>query len=181
MPGYIKLYREKEVGLLDYYIKIKLDKFQDYNLLEDAVKENINNSLFDGILPKLTKLLKVCESPIERLLYSELLNAKMYYGVLGGTVVKDIKIFPQHTIILEQNTYRADFLIEYEKEKLIVECDGHEFHEKTKEQAQKDKKRDRELIQAGYKIIHFTGSEIYTNTYKCFDEIAGILGLKSEG
>ena len=56
--------------------------------------------------------------------------------------------------------YRVDFLLRYrvvlpkfedgilvrdvESDKqMIVECDGHDFHERTKEQASRDKERDR--------------------------------------
>jgi len=43
---------------------------------------------------------------------------------------------------------------------VAVECDGHEFHEKTKEQAQHDKARDRRLQELGWLVARFTGSEI---------------------
>lgn len=72
--------------------------------------------------------------------------------------------------------YRVDFLInsidENGKEiKLIVECDGHDFHEKTKIQAQRDKKRDRELILSGYTVLRFTGSEIFKDVDICSWEV----------
>ena len=69
--------------------------------------------------------------------------------------------------------YRVDFYIEYltlcdgKTSKVIVECDGHDFHEKTKEQAQKDKKRDRVLQSYGYSVFRFTGSEIWSDPFKC--------------
>jgi very-short-patch-repair endonuclease len=43
---------------------------------------------------------------------------------------------------------------------LAVECDGHDFHERTKEQARRDRKRDRDLQALGYTVLRFTGSEI---------------------
>lgn len=61
--------------------------------------------------------------------------------------------------------YRADLLFTYLFHGFsyhsIVECDGHEFHEKTKAQAARDKKRDRYLQSEGYPVLRFTGSEIY--------------------
>lgn len=51
--------------------------------------------------------------------------------------------------------------------RLIVECDGHDFHEKTKEQAGRDKARDRELQSLGVPIFHFTGSEIWRDPIGC--------------
>lgn len=67
--------------------------------------------------------------------------------------------------------YRVDFLIEDEKGKtIVVECDGHDFHERTKDQAQCDKKRDRELQSEGYKVYRFTGSEIFRTSGVCIAE-----------
>lgn len=64
--------------------------------------------------------------------------------------------------------------------RLAVECDGHNFHEKTKEQAAHDKKRDRELQKYGYNIIRFTGSEIWSDPVGCavevFEHFAAKLG-----
>jgi hypothetical protein len=58
-----------------------------------------------------------------------------------------------------------------ETHEILVECDGHDFHERTKEQARKDKKRDRELQKLGYKVFHFTGSEIFKNSVDCAFEV----------
>jgi very-short-patch-repair endonuclease len=57
---------------------------------------------------------------------------------------------------------------------VIVECDGHDFHEKTKEQAQRDKSRDRYLTSQGYRVLRFTGSEIYRDAEKCAKEVAAL-------
>lgn len=57
------------------------------------------------------------------------------------------------------------------EQRIIIECDGHDFHEKTKQQASRDKKRDRDLTTLGYAIYRFTGSEIFKNPSRCFDEV----------
>lgn len=54
---------------------------------------------------------------------------------------------------------------------MIVECDGHDFHEKTKKQAKHDKKRDRYLTSFGYTVFRFTGSEIYKDPVWCVCEV----------
>lgn len=58
---------------------------------------------------------------------------------------------------------------------ICIECDGHEYHEKTKYQAQKDKIKDRTLKSKGLDTVRFTGSEITINPDKCADEIDGLL------
>ena len=52
-----------------------------------------------------------------------------------------------------------------------IELDGHEFHEKTKDQVVKDKQREREIVSSGYKVFRFSGSEVYRNPYDCVNEI----------
>jgi very-short-patch-repair endonuclease len=54
---------------------------------------------------------------------------------------------------------------------VIVECDGHDFHERTKEQAQHDKARDRFLIASGFQVMHFTGTEIHRSPLHCAKEV----------
>lgn len=43
----------------------------------------------------------------------------------------------------------------------VIECDGHDFHERTKKQAEHDKKRDRFLQAEGFPVLRLTGSEIW--------------------
>jgi hypothetical protein len=54
---------------------------------------------------------------------------------------------------------------------IIIECDGHDFHERTKAQAARDKKRDRILQSIGYNVFRFTGSEIYNDAITCAYEV----------
>lgn len=46
---------------------------------------------------------------------------------------------------------------------LIIECDGHDFHDRSKEQASRDRARDRELKKLGYDVFRYTGSDIWRN------------------
>lgn len=63
--------------------------------------------------------------------------------------------------------------------RLIVECDGHDFHERTKEQASRDRSRDRSVSALGYEIFRFTGSEIWRDPWGCADQVASwaVLGV----
>lgn len=55
----------------------------------------------------------------------------------------------------------------YSEKALAVELDGHEWHERTKEQAERDKSRDRALLEAGIPVMRFTGSEINRDPHDC--------------
>lgn len=58
---------------------------------------------------------------------------------------------------------------------VVVECDGHAFHEKTKEQAARDKARDRFLMIKGWPVLRFTGSEIYKDAGTCAEAVVDAL------
>jgi very-short-patch-repair endonuclease len=63
---------------------------------------------------------------------------------------------------------------------LAVECDGHDFHEKTKEQAARDKARDRFLTQVGCHVMRFAGSEVAKNPRDCAQEVMDWLISREE-
>lgn len=134
---------------------------------------------------------EICESPIEVLLL-----AGLYTRAVGGIVEltfmgrrvpdKEVK-FQGGALVYQQaevGKYRADFLIadcswpaeEKGTQWIVVECDGHDFHERTKEQAKRDKQRDRFFQSEGYKVLRFTGSEIWADPEECASEITEQLG-----
>lgn len=78
---------------------------------------------------------------------------------------------PFHQMATMFGTEKPKYLSEQVSVKLVVECDGHEFHEKTSEQAKKDKSRDRDLLSRGYPVMRFTGSEIYCDPLKCAEQV----------
>jgi very-short-patch-repair endonuclease len=65
--------------------------------------------------------------------------------------------------------YIADFLISFcllsGNIDYIIEIDGHDWHEKTKEQSSRDKKRDRKMQSLFNTVFRYTGSDVYTDTY----------------
>jgi very-short-patch-repair endonuclease len=68
--------------------------------------------------------------------------------------------------------YTVDLLLCcHEEVRIVVECDGHDFHEKTAAQAEHDKRRDRFLQAQGYRVLRFTGREIYRSAEAAAEEI----------
>lgn len=116
-------------------------------------------------------------SPIEALMFEAIVASQFCKtGKLPKIVLEgagpgegDWKITPQAQI----GKYRIDFLIEDEGTGVTValECDGHDFHERTKEQAQKDRNRDRDLQAKGYLVLRYTGSEIWRDPWGCAMDI----------
>ena len=75
--------------------------------------------------------------------------------------------------------YRVDFCVP--EVQLVIEIDGHEFHERTKEQASHDKGRDRAMVADGYQVLRFTGSEVWNAPSKCAGEIRTIVSAAGTG
>lgn len=57
------------------------------------------------------------------------------------------------------------------KQLVDIELDGHDFHERTKEQSQRDKSGDRALTLDGWTVLRFTGSEIFADPWIVTDAI----------
>lgn len=141
-------------------------------------------------------LMDECESPIEKMLGAALLFASDGYNSLDlipfhrrfslerlrsfrpdfGTI-----FYPQASLA----DFRVDFLIvpcvKGRADLIVVECDGHDYHDRTKEQAARDKSRDRALANVGAQVIRCTGSEIHRDISKCIADIEGVLYRKLEG
>ena len=79
-----------------------------------------------------------------------------------GLKRSNIKFTPQ----VRFGRFQVDFLVEIGQNKIIVECDGRDYHNPFK-----DRERDKELNKHGYKIFHFTGSEIYHDIENCINTI----------
>lgn len=100
------------------------------------------------------KFLAKCESPLERNFALAVVDAHDRITELGFVLETQYEVAP----------YRLDFaFLAVDGRKVCVEIDGHEFHEKTAEQAGYDKKRDRFLILNGWRVVRFTGREIYND------------------
>jgi very-short-patch-repair endonuclease len=65
------------------------------------------------------------------------------------------------------------------EKKMIIECDGHDYHERTKDQARKDRSRDRFLQSMGYLVFRYTGSEIWQDVFRCAHEALTTLSLEA--
>jgi hypothetical protein len=64
---------------------------------------------------------------------------------------------------------------------VAVECDGHDWHERTPQQASRDRARDREIAtKCGVTPIRFTGSEIVRDAELCAREVIELALSMSE-
>lgn len=139
---------------------------------EDAFEYGIasyRESLLWGIQSNIRSL--PLESPLEAAWLA-------WWVVLAGERNYDaeVQLLAQSEVIVDGQTFRNDFVIQpldaeqlarqCEKHHLpyvrvAVELDGHEFHERTKEQVASRDRRDRALQAAGWLVLHYSGSEFH--------------------
>lgn len=114
-----------------------------------------------------------CKSPME-----ELFNAAFNVVSYDEEFVDPIDegkffLIPQYEVKCNDKKYIADFLVAYscnggfESTNVLVEIDGHDFHEKTKEQVTHDNEREYDLKMQGYDVLRFSGSQVYNSPCNC--------------
>lgn len=126
-------------------------------------------------------------SPVEQLFFIE-------WEYQGWGQEDHPPLIPQYKKEEETGEYRIDFVVDFfchvvmgssrriihgnEKEihhaipvpLLGIEIDGHIWHEKTKKQVEYHKKRERFLVSRGWRLLRFSGSEVFKSPWKCFSE-----------
>lgn len=148
-----------------------------------------SNDDIDQRLWAWNELEDVCQSPIEQMMLAEILFLEDGYDAVKWGFMDGAPNQPETETNFDCQVsvlkYKVDFLftvrVKGKERKVVVECDGHNFHDRTKAQAQRDKSRDRDMTNAGYIVIRFTGSEIYRRADDCAIEISDLLcRLKTE-
>jgi very-short-patch-repair endonuclease len=137
------------------------------------------------------------DSPIERLLFHALMmrsecGATEYDQILVAKDADTVQAFmdrdlsaPGSSVLIVWPQARFDgrlvdfmiFSLDWSDtnhrhwRKLVVECDGHDFHNRTKEQVSRDRKKDRRATLNGVDFFRFTGSDIWRDPWGCAEEI----------
>lgn len=147
--------------------------------ISPRVAEEINMSLLD-YRSELIGSLYDCESPIEQLMAVALVRI-LEPWFFERRNLDVVGVINQAEIVSDGKTYRVDMEIAVENKTtqkmhhFVIECDGHDFHEKNKTQVAKDKSRERALTKEGFVVIRFSGSEIYKSPGKCAFEVRDIM------
>ncbi len=90
-----------------------------------------------------------CLTPIEEIMQRALIDANIAFKT-------QVRI----------GNYFADFLVESQGRKFVVECDGRDYHNPYR-----DKIRDTQIESHGYNTLRFTGTAIWSDIDKCIDQI----------
>jgi very-short-patch-repair endonuclease len=76
---------------------------------------------------------------------------------------------------LKIDRYRADIAIVGQHARFVVEVDGYRFHDMDRDQLERDRRRDRWMTAHGWRVVRFTGREVYRNAQLCAREVAYVV------
>jgi hypothetical protein len=130
----------------------------------------------DSFLTRLYNSISHTESPLEAAFIATLmaLEEMEYFSLTWRS---------QCAVEVEGRGYRLDFVVEPmpygeldslsgpQCPKVAIELDGHDFHEKTKEQVTARNRRDRDLQSAGWTVMHVSGSEFNSDPERVTREV----------
>lgn len=146
--------------------------------------------------------MSINESPIEQLFGAAIHTLAKTNGYEQGEKIISRKSFVRYGVQIWQQKeigrYRVDFELSYcdeaalflvkegkiicgqEEKRIIVELDGHEFHDRNEKQRRHEKARDRFFQKQGYKVFRYTGAEIVQNPFTAAAECLAYLTGESE-
>ena len=185
----MKVFKSTEMALDDF---LKLPRRAQLLFFQDMTSSSDVGKGFDYWKYEISNAFSTdgCKSPIEQIMYVALSVA---FADLDSSMI-GTKDNPIGQLFFETQKeihtssgkhYYADFSVEkYNTDAddsetvLLVECDGHDFHEKTKKQVTDRNKRDLDLKMDGYDVIHFSGSQIYDDPFECAKEVIALCKKK---
>ena len=126
---------------------------------------------------KCKECLFVLQSPLERQLFLELSKSYIKFQIqyplnwYGHNISIEGKSYEDSQNNFKEVLTVVDFYIEKRQAKLCVYTDGHTYHERTEEQATRDRNIDRKLQELGFQVLRYTGKEVKENTAKIIADI----------
>lgn len=133
--------------------------------------------------PRRCSGIRRCESPLETILATAFSRLPGFQWRLPFADDAEVGRWPKAGVILLAQApcgpYRADFGFRNWSSggpAIIVEVDGHDYHERTPIQAQRDRSRDRYLTKRGATVLRFTGREVWQDAQRCAWEAWGFTG-----
>lgn len=126
------------------------------------------------LLDTFAKTLTTCESPLEKAFVIGSIAHSAKLSVPLMLRMDEDKIALQKEI----GPYRCDFVF-YPKSSyddrpigpVVIEVDGHSYHEKSVEQATRDRQRDRFLADQGFKVLRFHRAELEESLEKTIESL----------
>lgn len=138
---------------------------EDRFCFEAAVRAH-EDLVMDGY-KMLAALCAVIKSPIERYMLCGLYEAGTKAGIAIDLGEHTFTRGPNKALALtlqrEIGPFAADFALVGPFKSVVIECDGAEFHQDK----EKDASRDKFMQERGWRVMRFTGQEIYQDAARC--------------
>lgn len=147
------------------------------NNLCDKAKDLLSSCMYYAAISHKMIIDNICSlTPIEQIyLFSLLFYSE--FSKLENTEHSDISKFvtdeiePQKHLKINNHCYILDFEIDLSNFvgydlKYAIELDGFDYHS-SKKQINYDYEREQSIMSEGYKVIRFTGSQIYNEPIYC--------------
>ena len=175
-----KLCHKAKVIIFDWLLSIQSDD-ELYNFYACIV----NGMGYDSELTPIEQIFDLC---CNKYIYTSIDNEFEICKAPFKICILD-NFMSQDEIILNGKKYIIDFTLDFSRKsinsndylypkvhdlKYAVELDGFEYHS-SKQQVNHDYEREQDLLAAGYKVIRFTGSQIYKDPFKCVDKFFKIV------
>ncbi|MFD0836696.1 endonuclease domain-containing protein [Mariniflexile aquimaris] len=145
----------------------------DKHFADDELCQNCNYKLTNHCLTCIFDL----QSPLERKLFLALnknyirFEAQYPLNWKGENITIAGKTYNNPKNNFKEVLTVVDFYIEKKDVKLCIYTDGHTYHERTEEQAQRDKRIDRKLQELGFQVLRYTGKDVNECTEIIVEEI----------
>lgn len=120
------------------------------------------------------------ESPLEMVMLCALKTAEKFLTFHGqaGEILQEFRsaggLSFDLKVAVPVGVYRADMTLRaklngegYTPPPVVIECDGFNYHDRTRGQACHDRARDRYMQRQGYLVARFAGDEIVTQPFAC--------------
>jgi very-short-patch-repair endonuclease len=167
---------EEEIAKAMTLRQTKLKEHQKkYDELYKSGKDQIwktTNTFLHYMLDRFWVMFKKCESVLEQAFFIGLFSYETFPFDWADKEKFDNQV--------QEGKYRLDFFYKSEFVKLDIEADGHNFHEKTEDQALNDRVRDRELQKLGFDILRFHRKEIELDLKSCVDQVQSFCEIKRQ-
>lgn len=148
----------RELGLTNPDREADLQKIENHKKQFDKCKKfcQFNNiNCYECAL--------ICQSPLESTFYLGCVKRNLDIK-LQQRINKDGSIFNHTKAVDKYNILTIpDFYLEKNGKKICLYTDGFTYHERTEEQAMRDRNIDRELQKLGFVVLRYTTKEVNQN------------------
>ena len=179
---------------INYNHYLSEDYYDDFSKMCEKAQTMIFNYLLDGDVDFFhieNDWLPYYLSPIEQIFYVAYkivihkvdFSGKCMNGHPLFLIFRE-ELYSQSEIQYKDKNYTVDFEFDLVKRKnlygltndlkYVIELDGYEYHS-SKKQMEYDYERENNLKELGYKVIRFTGSQVYKNPFQCVVKFMNII------